>query len=109
MSYSYGCSLLQRSCMEFARLHREECSSSIIQSENINDGFVSFEEAKKLDLRERERERHTSCGSLVSRSIISSEPDVHAARCKGVIPPGPVILGKKTNFLEELSAEGLTR
>lgn len=43
---------------------------------------------------------YTSCGSLVKASTKSSESDVQAAKCNGVIPPGPARFGGKTYFLE---------
>lgn len=50
--------------------------------------------------------KFTSCGSLVRASTISSEEDVQAAKCKGVIPPGPAMFGMKINF-SVLSVESI--
>ena len=43
---------------------------------------------------------NTSCGSFVKASITSSEPDIQAAKCKGVIPPGPTRFGGKIYLLD---------
>jgi hypothetical protein len=53
--------------------------------------------------KKRGKENITSCGSFVRASTKSSEPDAQAAKCKGVIPPGPPMFGGKIYVLEELS------
>jgi len=46
---------------------------------------------------------NTCCGSFVRASTISTEPDVQAATCKGVILPSPTIFGVKMSVIKETS------
>lgn len=51
-------------------------------------------------------ENFTSCGSFVKESIRPSELDVHAAKCKGVMPPGPSRFGGNTYILDVSFLQG---